>query len=88
MHTDRGVQRCVRLGQGPYGREILQIHCDAQRMADPRARHRVENLRNAAGELREVEMTVGIDEHVQRVWVERVEAMCPPSTLSIRVFAA
>jgi len=63
MQADRRIDVVVRMSDRDDRGPRRKLDADAQRMRDLVLPHRIEERRQLGGELREIEVTVGIDEH-------------------------
>ena len=63
MHADGRVQVGVRVRDRDHCGHAGKFDADAQRVRDRVLAHRVEQRRQVGRELREIEVTVGVDEH-------------------------
>src|SRR5204863_7519923 len=63
MHADARVEIGVPDGARMHARPGVHLDADAKRMRHGVRAHCLQHLRQLVGELRKIEMTVGIDEH-------------------------
>ena len=63
MHADARVEIGVPDGERMHARPGVHLDADAKRMRHGVRAHCLQHLRQLVGELRKIEMTVGIDEH-------------------------
>ncbi len=63
MHTDRGEDMGILLGQREHLRKVRQVDRHAQGMRDLVLGHLGQHLGHAGGQFRKIDVAVGIDKH-------------------------